>query len=101
MGKKGHFDGSKRRGGHTTIISAVEEFVRAAERLPEVKGISPGFIDPKAKSKKPRITVKQIPAGLNVKAFGNNSKQELIVFTSSPKVVEEKLKRFFNQTADS
>ncbi len=93
MGKRGHYDGSKRRGGHTSIIPIAENLVKAADKLTAVVGIAPGFIDSKAKSRHPRIDFKIIPIGLEVSALGNNSKQKLMLYTAKPKVVQEALEK--------
>lgn len=88
MPKKGHYQGAKHRGGHTTVIDVAESLVKTADRLSEVVGIAPGFIDTHAKSKHPRFVFKQIPAGLEVKALGRSSMQTLIIYTPQPDLVE-------------
>lgn len=87
MGKRGTYAGRKLRGNHTSIIPIVEEVVKAADKLDAVAGIAPGFIDAKAKSRKPRVEFKIIPIGLEVIALGNTSKQSLMIYTSEPKAV--------------
>ncbi len=91
MGKRGHYDGSKRRGGHTSIIPIAEKLVKEADKLEAIIGIAPGFIDSKAKSRHPRIEFKIIPVGLEVTALGNNSKQSLMLYTADAKKVQEYL----------
>ncbi|MDQ3018328.1 MAG: hypothetical protein M3Q64_00435 [bacterium] len=93
MGKRGTYAGSKRRGGHTSVIPIAEQLVKAADKMPEVVGIAPGFIDARAKSKKPRIEFKVIPIGLEVIALGNTSKQSLMLYTGKPELVIEKLEK--------
>lgn len=96
MGKRGHYDGAKRRGGHTSIIPIAEKLVKEAERLEAVAGIAPGFIDSRAKSRHPRIDFKIIPIGLEISALGNNSKQKLMIYTSKPKAVQAALEKILN-----
>ncbi|MDQ3018942.1 MAG: hypothetical protein M3Q64_03665 [bacterium] len=93
MGKRGHYDGAKRRGGHTSIIPIVEKLVKEADALSAVVGIAPGFINSKAKSRVPRIEFKIIPIGLEVVALGNNSKQSLMLYTSKPELVKKTLEQ--------
>jgi hypothetical protein len=96
MGKRGHYDGNKRRGGHTSVIPILEKFLKEAEKLDEVIGIAPGFIDSKAKSRMPRIEFKIIQVGLEVIALGNTSKQSLIIYTPQPEVVKRKLLHYLS-----
>lgn len=100
MGKRGHYDGGKRRGGHTSVIPLVEKFLKEAEKLEAVVGIAPGFIDSRAKSRKPRIEFKIIPIGLEVTALGNTSKQSLMLYTSNPETVKAHLEKLYGIGAD-
>jgi hypothetical protein len=84
MGKRGHYAGGKIRGGHSSIIPMAEKLVKEAEKLEAVVGIAPGFIDSRAKSRKPRIEFKIIPIGLEAIVLGNNSKQSILIYSSSP-----------------
>lgn len=91
MTKKGHIAGAKHRGNHTTIIPAAEELVRSAERLPEVFGISPGFITTGIHAKQFRIKFKKNQAGLEVTVIGITSKQIILIYTHSPERVVQLL----------
>lgn len=84
MSRKGHINGGKQRGSHTTIIPAAENLVKTAERLPEVTGISPGFITTGIHSRQTRVKYKKIQAGLEVTAIGTTSKQVIYIYTNAP-----------------
>ncbi len=93
MGKRGHYAGHKIRGGHSSIIPMAEKMVKAAEKMSAVVGIAPGFIDSRAKSRKPRIEYKIIPIGLEAIVLGNSSKQSLMIYTSNPQKVKSELEK--------
>lgn len=93
MSSKNHFNGAKKKGSHTTVIPAAELLVKEANKLPQVTGIAPGYIDQRARSKMPRIVFKPIPAGLEVTVLSSSSKQTLIIYTSAPELVERLLNK--------
>ena len=80
--QKGHYNGKKQRGNHTTVTPATSKIVNAADKMAIVTGISVGFIDSKARSKKPRVKFFQTSSGLRVEILGSTSKQTIVLFTS-------------------
>lgn len=95
MMSKGHYQGPKRKGRHTTVIPFAMEVVKFVEKLDDVSGISLGIINAKAKSAKPRIIVKQLSGALEVKACGNTSNQTLTLFTKNPEAIQSQLEQQF------
>ncbi len=94
MSKKGHFESAKKsRGNHTTVIDAAEPLVKEADKMPYVTGISPGYIDAKARSREQRVKFSVINAGLLMKVYGRHSMQEIRLFTTCPLRVEKELSR--------
>lgn len=85
-----HRLGGKFSGSHSTVIDHAVRVVDKAARLEEVSKIVLGMID-HAKSRRPRITFKEIPAGLDVIVHGPISKQTIYVYTSNAKTTQQAL----------
>ena len=91
MANKGHIGGDKKRGKHTTVIPAAEDLIRQALRLPQVTGISAGFIQSGIHTRQARTKFKIVPAGLEVVVLGTTSKQTIYLFTKLPREVAKLL----------
>jgi hypothetical protein len=91
MPKKGHFQGSKKRGNHTTITPLSEKLINAARRMPYVTGINPGRIE-QAHSKQPRVNFERTQTGLKAVVLSTATKQTVIFHTTCPERVEKELK---------
>jgi hypothetical protein len=93
MGKQ-KWQGKKHAGSHTTLIGAAELIVRAAEKMQEVKKISPGYI-----TATPGILGKRgvkcvfMTGGLKVTVRGNAAVQEIRIYTDVPQKVQQALEQ--------
>lgn len=89
MKKRGVLKSPKLSRSHGTFIPAAEAVIVALKKLPEVKKIALGVIDP---GKGPaRLTARDIPAGLKVFVRGGNAVQTLFVFTDDRAAVRRAL----------
>lgn len=94
----GHLNGAKAklRGRHTTYIEAAGPMIRALQKLDTVTGISLGFIDSRAGSKKARVRVRHVPAGLEVCAYGLRCMQVIHIYTRHHALVERVITDLFS-----
>ncbi|MGM0482356.1 MAG: DUF2103 domain-containing protein [Patescibacteria group bacterium] len=89
----------KRAGGkftrsHTSVIPVAVKMVDLLNEMPEVKKISLGIIKAgKPSGGKRRIKIKKRPVGFLMTVRGNNSIQEISIYTSEAEKVVEKLKK--------
>jgi hypothetical protein len=72
-----------------------DKVIKAAHKMPYVTGINQGRIDPKAKSKQPRLKFSVINGGLEVKVLAPGSMQVLRLSTTCPLRVEKELSKLF------
>lgn len=96
-----HYRGRKIRGSHTTYIDTNfgKKLVRAAEKIAMITGIVLGFIAKTSGRPKAEYSAKIISAGLEVTILGSSHKQKVILYTTCPEQVAQKLKiRLKNRT---
>jgi len=91
---KGHRQGGKITGSHTTVIPAAEKVVDFLQRHNDVNKISVGFIVHGIKSAKHTIKVMKTDTGLLLKVRGSASIQEIRVYTKNKEVVISSIKEF-------
>lgn len=91
---KGHRQGGKITGSHTTVIPAAEKIVDFLQRQGEVNKISVGFIVHGIKSGKHTVKVMETDTGLLLKVRGSASIQEIRVYTKNKEVVISSIKKF-------
>ena len=91
---KGHRQGGKVQGRHTTIIPAAEKIVDLLNKNPDVKKISAGFIKHGIKSGKHAIKISELDSGLLLKIRGTASIQEIRVYTNKKEEVKSSLKDY-------
>ncbi|MCR5183414.1 MAG: hypothetical protein K6B46_01765 [Opitutales bacterium] len=80
------------RGTHTTIIEAAEELVK---RLSTVAEVSPGLIDPRAKSRSRSLKISRERGGWRLEVVANSSKQQFRLY----KVSLDRLKEIVSESA--
>ena len=78
---------------HSTLTSTAKEVVRVLERIPEIKMIAPGKIDPLTSraSNKKFITIVFTPAGFELLITGQGN-QKVAVHTDAPQPVAAALR---------
>lgn len=81
------WQGQKAGGTHTTVIDGGMQFVRAAEKLPQVKKISLGFIKPVSKTGKKKTKFDPIHGGWRVTLRTNAGVQKIYIYTPEPEQV--------------
>lgn len=91
---KGHRQGGKIKGRHTTIIPAAEKIVDLLSRNPEVKKISIGFIKHGIKNGKHAIKVTDLDSGVLLKIRGTASIQEIRIYADTKESVKNSLKKY-------
>ncbi|MCK4635606.1 MAG: hypothetical protein KAT32_01985 [Candidatus Moranbacteria bacterium] len=91
---KGHRQGGKIKGRHTTIIPVAEKIVDLLSKNPEVKKISVGFIKHGIKSGKHAIKVSEMESGLLLKIRGTASIQEIRIYTDAKESIKNSLKKY-------
>ena len=91
---KGHRQGGKVQGRHTTIIPAAEKIVDTLSKNPDVKKITAGFIKHGIKSGKHAIKVSEMESGLLLKIRGTASIQEIRIYTNEKEEVTDSLKTY-------
>lgn len=89
---KGHRQGGKVQGRHTTIIPAAEKIVDLLSKNSEVKKITAGFIKHGIKSGKHAIKITDLESGLLLKIRGTASIQEIRVYTNAKEEIKNLLK---------
>jgi hypothetical protein len=88
---KGHKQGGKMTGKHTTIIPAAENIIDLLQKNVFVDKISAGFIKHGIKSGKHSIKIMDMDSGLLLKIRGTASIQEIRVYTNYPDEVQKVL----------
>ncbi|MEN8252569.1 MAG: DUF2103 domain-containing protein [Patescibacteria group bacterium] len=91
---KGHRQGGKISGRHTTVIPAAEKIVDFLARQQEVKKISVGFIKHGIKSGKHSVKIMEMESGLLLKIRGSASIQEVRVYTAQKKNIRTLIEEF-------
>jgi hypothetical protein len=91
MGKKrGVLKSPKLSRSHATFIPAAKAVIIALKKLPTVKKIALGVIDPRRGPA--GLTTRDIPAGLKVFVRGGSAVQTIFVFTDDRAAVRRALK---------
>ncbi len=91
---KGHKQGGKITGSHSTVIPAAEKLVDFLQKVNEVDKISIGFIKHGIKSGKHAIKIIELNSGILVKVRGSASIQEIRVYTKNKNNVKDMVKEF-------
>ncbi len=91
---KGHRQGGKIKGRHTTIIPAAEKIVDLLHKNPNVKKISVGFIKHGIKSGKHAIKITDLDSGVFLKIRGTASIQEIKISTNEKEIIKDVLKKY-------
>ncbi|HIP49850.1 MAG TPA: hypothetical protein EYG99_00170 [Candidatus Pacebacteria bacterium] len=91
---KGHKQGGKITGSHSTIIPAAERLVDFLQKINEIDKISIGFIKQGIKSGKHSIKIMELNSGLLLKVRGSASIQEIRIYAKNKKNVENSVKEF-------
>ena len=88
-----HLNGVKQRGKHTSLIHLAAEAIKSISSLPEVKGISPGFISTgiNRKNNIPTIKITNGQGYILLTAIQKNSKQEIKIFTNNSQAIKSAL----------
>jgi hypothetical protein len=94
---KGHRQGGKIKGRHTTVIPVVEKLIDSLEKCVAVQKISVGFIKQGIKNGKHAIKVMEMDSGLLLKVRGTASIQEIRVYASQKEEIQEMLKQHTNK----
>ena len=89
-----HRRGGKFSGSHTTIIDAAEVVADTAAKQKEVTKIVLGVIEV-TPSKKPRLKIVSIQAGLKVVVYSNISLQTIYLYTSDTKKTQSAIEQAF------
>lgn len=93
---KNNLNSGKMGGRHTALIDAAKPVVRSAQKMPEVKKISAGFIKHNIGTGKHRIKIKEMVGGLVLDVRGSVSIQEIRVYTSDAAKTKERLEAEFS-----
>ena len=88
---KGHRQGGKTKGRHTTVIPAAEGIVDFLEKNSTVRKIVVGFIKQGIKGGRHAVKIIQMDSGLLLKVRGTASIQEIRVYTKDRHVVQKRL----------
>lgn len=91
---KGHRQGGKIQGRHTTVIPVAEKIIDLLNKNPEVKKISVGFIKHGIKSGRHAIKITDLESGLLLKIRGTASIQEIRVYTEANKEIKNLLETY-------
>lgn len=94
--KKGLLGGSKFNGRHTSLIDEAAFVAGAAKKMPKVKKISIGMIDP-ARVGRRRIKMTGSRAGLQIMVRGTHAAQKMFIFTAEPAVVGLELEKIWQE----
>ncbi|MFZ5982644.1 MAG: DUF2103 domain-containing protein [Patescibacteria group bacterium] len=94
---KGHYDGAKKRGNHTTVMCGAEKVIKILDRCSLIEGISLGVITTNGGGNNGAIRVKsRIDGGaIVVKISKSGSSQEVRVYGSNLKRIEGVIKKEF------
>ena len=88
---KGHRQGGKIKGRHTTVIPAAEGVVDFLEKNSTVRKIVVGFIKQGIKGGRHAVKIAQMDSGLLLKIRGTASIQEIRVYTKDRHAVQRRL----------
>jgi hypothetical protein len=91
---KGHRQGGKIGGKHTTIIPVAEKIVDFLKRNELVQKISVGFIKQGIKSGRHALKIMEMESGLLLKIRGTASIQEIRVYTNQKETIQKELKQY-------
>lgn len=91
---KGHRQGGKIGGRHTSVIPAAEKLVDFLQREPAVNKISIGYIKHGIGGGKHSIKTSLRDGSLFIKIRGTASIQEIHVYTDTPEDVQSAIKEF-------
>ncbi len=91
---KGHKQGGKITGSHTTVIPAGEKVVDFLQKEKDVNKISIGFIKHGIRGGKHSIKTMEMDSGLLLKIRGTASIQEIRVYTTQSENVKNSLMNF-------
>jgi len=94
---KGHKQGGKITGSHTTVIPAAEKVIDLLQKNVGVQKISIGFIKQGIKSGRQAMKIMEMDSGLLLKMRGTASIQEIRVYTNNPEKVKGVLKVFADE----
>lgn len=92
MPRRGLLGGGKFSGRHTSLIDEAAFIAGVAKKIPEVKKISIGVIDPARVSKR-RLKSVPGPAGLFLTVRGVHAAQKMFIFTDDPQKVKAEIEQ--------
>lgn len=95
MGTKGHRNGGKICGRHTTVSEHAIKVVDFVEKLPEVTRISIGRLTAGIKNAPHCIKLMERSGGLLVKVRGSNTIQEFTIYSSDVKKTVDAIEEYF------
>lgn len=80
-----HLNGLKQRGKHTSLIDLAAKAIKSISSLPEINGISPGFISTgiNRKNNIPTLKITNGQGYILLTAIQKNSKQEIKIYTNN------------------
>ena len=90
-----HRAGGKFTGSHTTLIDAAEVVVDTAAKEVEVYKIVRGLIE-NASSKKTRLKIQPVQAGLKVVVYGRKSLQTIFIYTENQEKTQRAIEKTFS-----
>jgi hypothetical protein len=97
MGTKGHKNGGKIGGRHTTVSEHAIKVVDFAEKLPEVTRISIGRLTAGIKNAPHCIKLVERSGGLLVKVRGSNTIQEFTIYSNDVKKTIDEIEGCFGK----
>tara|TARA_B100001989_G_C24507489_1_gene448498 strand:+ start:818 stop:1129 length:312 start_codon:yes stop_codon:yes gene_type:complete len=82
---------AKQRGrNHTTLTETSKEVVKVLKKIPSIKMIAPGIIDPKNSGSKRHVTIVYTNAGCELIITGQGA-QNVAVHTDDPMIIKKVL----------
>jgi hypothetical protein len=91
---KGHKQGGKITGSHTTVIPAAEKLIDFLQKQKIVNKISIGFIKHGIRNGRHSIKIMQMNSGLLLKIRGSASIQEIRVYTNKEDELKVNIEQF-------
>jgi len=91
---KGHRQGGKIIGNHTTVIPVAEKLVDYLQKVTDADKISIGFIKHGIKSGKHAMKIMELDSGLLLKVRGSTSIQEIRVYISRKETLKNLLEMY-------
>ena len=91
---KGHKQGGKITGSHTTVIPAAEKIVDLLQKEDVVRKIAIGFITHGIRNGRRAVKIMDMDSGLLLKVRGTASIQEIRVYTHNSQTVRKKIRIF-------